>query len=242
LSTPVDLRMGIDVGGTNTDAVLIDRHNQLVAKTKTPTTEDVGRGIATAMSEVLASAGTPKDRISHVMLGTTHATNAVLRRRGLGRVAVVRVGGPASRSVPPLVSWPADLKAAVSAGEVIVDGQIEYDGREDVPLDVEGLKRFLGTLEGRVDAVAVTGVFSPVSDRHELAAAEIARDMLGDVPVVISSEMGSIGIIDRENATVLNASLIGLIGEVATGFSASLVVRLRNRCRGGLPRPALSAI
>ncbi len=225
MSTPVDLRMGIDVGGTNTDAVLIDRHNQLVAKTKTPTTEDVGRGIATAMSEVLASAGTPKDRISHVMLGTTHATNAVLRRRGLGRVAVVRVGGPASRSVPPLVSWPADLKAAVSAGEVIVDGQIEYDGREDVPLDVEGLKRFLGTLEGRVDAVAVTGVFSPVSDRHELAAAEIARDMLGDVPVVISSEMGNIGIIDRENATVLNASLIGLIGEVATGFSASLAAQ-----------------
>lgn len=219
---PVDLRLGIDVGGTNTDAVLIDRHNRLLAKTKTPTTEDVGQGISTAIGEVLTSAGAARDRITHVMLGTTHATNAVLRRRALGRVAVVRVAGPASRSVPPLLAWPADLRAAVSAGEIIVDGQTEYDGREDVPLDVETLKRFLAGLEGRVDAVAVTGVFSSVSDHHELTAADVARDVLGEVPVVLSSEMGSIGIIDRENATVLNAALMGLIGEVATGFAASL--------------------
>lgn len=222
MSRPADLRLGIDVGGTNTDAVLIDRADRLVGKAKTPTTEDVSRGITTAIGEVLTSTGIAKTRITHAMLGTTHATNAVLRRRGLGRVAVVRVAGPASRSVPPLAAWPAQLRSVVSAGEIIVDGQIEYDGHEDVALDSEALKRFLASLDGSVDAVAITGVFSPVSDQHELAAADIARDVLGDLPVAISSEMGTIGIIDRENATVLNACLISLIGEVAAGFSSSL--------------------
>ena len=225
MSRPVDLRLGIDVGGTNTDAVLIDSANRLVAKTKTSTTEDVSRGIDAAVAQVLSAPEVSPSRVTHAMLGTTHATNAILRRRGLGRVAVVRVGGPASRSVPPLTGWPAELRAAVSAGEIIVDGQIEYDGREDVPLDAEALKRFLASLDSSVTAVAITGVFSPVSDEHEQAAAAIVRDVLGDLPVALSSEMGTIGIIDRENATVLNASLISLIGDVAAGFSASLMTQ-----------------
>ena len=67
------------------------------------------------------------------MLGTTHATNAVLERRQLQRVAVIRIGAPGdARSIRPLFGWPEDLRAAVSAGEAIVGGGIEFDGREIV--------------------------------------------------------------------------------------------------------------
>lgn len=217
-----DLRLGIDVGGTNTDAVIMDRDDRLVAKVKTPTTEDVTTGVRTAVAAVLDAHDGHRARITHAMLGTTHATNAVLRRRGLGRVAVVRIAGPASHSIPPLTGWPTDLREVVSAGTVVVDGQIEYDGREDVPLDVTALRTFLASLTGEVDAVAITGVFSPVDDRHERAAAEVVREVLGDVPVVLSSDMGTIGILDRENSTVLNGALIGVVSDVARAFTTSL--------------------
>lgn len=222
MQRPVDLRLGIDVGGTHTDAVVMDRFDRLVSKAKVTTTTNPSDGIHAAVGAVLATGDSRRGRITHAMLGTTHATNAVLRRQGLGRVAVVRIAGPASHSIPPLTGWPDDLRTAVSAGEVVVDGQIEYDGREDVPLDVAALRKFLEGLREPVDAVAVTGVFSPVSDLHEQQATEVIRDVVGDVPVVLSSAMGTIGILDRENSTVLNGALINVIKDVAAGFIGSL--------------------
>src|SRR5919106_4246337 len=105
-----DLRLGIDVGGTNTDAVILDANDRLIAKAKVPTTPDVSGGIATAISAILGDGAIFPERVGHVMLGTTHATNALLERRGLRRVAVVRIGGPATHAVPPLSTWPADLR------------------------------------------------------------------------------------------------------------------------------------
>ena len=167
MSTAIDLRLGIDVGGTNTDAVVLDRADGLVAKAKRPTTADVSGGIAAAVDAVLSAPGVEPGRVTHVMLGTTHATNAVLERRGLERVAVVRIGRPSTTSVPPLMTWPDDLRAAVSAGEAVIGGGLEFDGREIVPLDGDELRRFLEPLAGSVDGVALTSVFASVSAEHE---------------------------------------------------------------------------
>lgn len=217
----LDLRLGIDVGGTNTDAVVLDRDDTLLAKAKVPTTADVTGGIAAALERVLARLGAGRERITHVMLGTTHATNAVVERRHLRRVAVVRIGGPATHSIRPLLTWPKDLRDAVSAGEVIVDGGSEFDGREIVPFDRDGLRRFLAKV-GPVDGVAVAGVFASVSADHELAAAEVVREELGDVHVSLSHEIGSVGLLERENATVLNAALVAVAREVAEALRGAL--------------------
>jgi N-methylhydantoinase A/oxoprolinase/acetone carboxylase beta subunit len=115
-----DLRLGIDVGSTNTDAVVVDRADRVLSKATTLTTTDVTRGIDEAIRLVLTDVTEARSRITHVMLGTTHATNAVVTRSGLGRVAVLRIGGPATRSVPPLATWPADLHDAVAAGTAVV--------------------------------------------------------------------------------------------------------------------------
>ena len=96
----IDWRLGIDVGGTNTDAVVMDTADRLIATTKVPTTADITGGITAAIAAVLAAPGVEPDRISHVMLGTTHATNAVLERKSLRRIAVIRIGGPATHSMP----------------------------------------------------------------------------------------------------------------------------------------------
>jgi N-methylhydantoinase A/oxoprolinase/acetone carboxylase beta subunit len=213
-----DLRIGIDVGGTNTDAVVLDRDDSVLAWAKAPTTADVTGGIRMALERVLGAAEIDRTRVTHVMLGTTHATNAVLERRRLRRVAVLRLGAPATRSVPPLMAWPDDLRRAVSAGEAIVG-----DGRELAPFDRDAAARFLESVRGTAEAVAVTGVFSPVSAEHERAARDLSLELLGDgVAVSLSHEVGSLGLIERENATVLNAALAGVAQEVAAALEQSL--------------------
>ncbi|WP_205856421.1 hydantoinase/oxoprolinase N-terminal domain-containing protein, partial [Phytoactinopolyspora endophytica] len=220
------LKVGIDVGGTNTDAVVLDRSDSVVAWTKQPTSEDVTTGVRDALVAVLADIGDSAPRIGRVMLGTTHATNAVLQRRGLGRVAVVRLGAPATTSVTPLTTWPRDLVDAVDAGSTILGGGHFVDGWPISPLDVDGVRRFLGTVAGSADAVAVTGVFSPASGEQESRVAELVRDELGpDTPVSMSHEIGSLGLLERENATVLNAALYRAAGEVTRALESVLAER-----------------
>jgi len=222
LPTQPDLRLGVDVGGTNTDAVVLDRENRLLAKAKVPTTGEVADGVREAIAAVLADGGVPVARVTHAMLGSTHAANALAERRGLRRVAVLRIGAPATTSIPPLAGWPADLRAVVSAGEAIVAGGVELDGRELARFDAEATRRFLQSVAGSAEAVAITSVFADISPRHERAAATLVAELLGDVPVTLSHEIGSLGLIERENATVLNAAL----GGVAAGVGETLAQAL----------------
>ena len=128
------MRIGIDVGGTNTDAVLIE--NQTVRHTvKTPTTEDVTSGIETALKRLLERPGTDRSAVDAVMIGTTHFTNAVVQRRGLGPIAAIRIGLPAAATLEPFVDWPPDLRALVRGRVFMVRGGHEVDGRPIVPLD-----------------------------------------------------------------------------------------------------------
>lgn len=215
-----DLRLGVDVGGTNTDAVVLDADDRLIAKAKVATTPDVTSGIDAAIGAAVEDVD--GGRITHAMFGTTHATNAVLERRGLRRVAVLRLAGPATRAIRPLFGWPSDLREVVSAGERIVDGGIEFDGRELSPLDREAIARFAGEVAGRAESVAITSVFAPVSDEHERAAEELVRKELGDVPISLSSTIGSVGLLERENATVLNAALVDVARGVAGAIGGAL--------------------
>ena len=217
-----DCRLGVDVGGTNTDAVIMDTADRVIAKAKVPGTPDITGGIVAVVGAVLGAPGAGAGRISHVMLGTTHATNAVLERRNLRRVAVLRIGGPATYSIRPMFGWPPDLVAAVSVGATIVDGGIEFDGQDLSPLDTDAIARFLGRVGGAADGIAITSVFAPVSPRHELMAAEIVKRELGDVHVSLSHEIGSIGLLERENATILNGALAGVARDVASAMRDAL--------------------
>src|SRR5262249_58719879 len=99
---PPDGRLGVDVGGTNTDAVVMDAADRVIAKSKVPGTADITSGIVAAIDAVLSTPGVEPQRISHVMLGTTHATNAVLERRHLRRGGGLRDGGaPPPTPKPP---------------------------------------------------------------------------------------------------------------------------------------------
>lgn len=215
-------RIGIDVGGTNTDAVILNENHTLVAKAKTPTTADVTSGIFTAMSLVLQESDIERSKIKYAMLGTTHATNAIVERKRLNKVAVIRIGLPATQAVKPLTGWPQDIKQAIGNLQFMVAGGHEFDGREIAPLDEKALRTIAHQVKGMADSIAITAVFSPVSNEHEQRAAEILKEELGAIPVSLSCEIGSIGLLERENATVLNAALVDVARTTAEGFTAAL--------------------
>ena len=210
-------RLGIDVGGTNTDAVILDESDDPIAKTKTPTTEDISSGILNALDEVLSQADISSDDLEYVMLGTTHATNAIAERKGLNDVGVLRLGAPATRSIKPLLEWPDDLAAAIGDNIAILDGGHEFDGRELNAIDETEIREQVRAFD-HVDSFAVTSVFSPVREEHEERVAEIVHEELDDVPVSLSHEIGSVGLLERENATALNAALTSVAAEAAEAF------------------------
>ena len=215
-------RLGIDVGGTNTDAVLIDQNNELISKTKTPSTADVTSGILNAVNQVLESSHVDRNKIRFAMLGTTHCTNAIVERKRLCRVGVIRIAKPATMAVVPMVDWPEDLVSAVGENYYIVQGGHEFDGREITHLDESEILTCVSELKGKVDAIAITSVFSPISSAHELKVAEMIREKLGDIPVSLSHEIGSIGLLERENATILNAALHHVAKTTAQAFIKGL--------------------
>jgi N-methylhydantoinase A/oxoprolinase/acetone carboxylase beta subunit len=223
-----DLRIGIDVGGTHTDAVLLNDAHDVKAKVKVPTTPDVTSGVRAALDGVLDRASDPGvlERVTHVMVGSTHAMNAILERRRLQKVAVLRLAAPTGLAVRPLIGWPAELRDAVLAGSAVVGGGHEVDGREISPLDVEAIKRFLGEVADTAEAVAITGAFSPADPEHELRARDLAREVLGpDVTVALGHEVGTLGLIERENAAVLNASLTAVSRGAAGGVREAVAAQ-----------------
>ena len=216
-------KLGIDVGGTNTDAVLIDEKLNVVASIKQHTTSDVYSGIMNAIHVVLEQSGVDRSEIGQAMLGTTHCTNAIVERKNLAPIGVMRIGAPASRGIPIMVDWAEDLKAT-AVKTAIVGGGFEYDGKEIAPFDVAAATAFFEELKSQnVKSVAISCVFSTVRNDHELEAAKLCREVMGeDVHVSISSEIGSMGLIERENATILNAALYKVAESFTEGFAQSL--------------------
>lgn len=216
------MRIGIDVGGTNTDAVLMDG-TKVLAWHKTPTTPDVTSGITAALQAVLAETGVPPDTIVTVMIGTTHFTNAIIERRRLTPVAAVRLGLPATKVLPPMVDWPDDLRQAIGNHAYLAHGGHEFDGREISALDEKELRGIAAEIRSKgIRSVAVSSVFSPVNPQFEERAAEILRAEIPDLSVTLSHEIGRIGLLERENAAIMNACLRDLAVNIVASFEKSL--------------------
>jgi N-methylhydantoinase A/oxoprolinase/acetone carboxylase beta subunit len=215
-------RIGIDVGGTNTDAVLL-ADSAVVHAVKAPTTEDVTTGIVNALSALSAYPEVARGAIDAVVIGTTHFVNAVVQRQGLARVAAVRIGLPAAASLPPFCDWPADLAELVCGEVFMLEGGHDFDGRAIVPFDEAGARRAARQIrQSGIGAVAVAAIFSPVDPSCEDRAREILAEECPDVAVTLSRDLGRIGLLERENAALLNAALIDLARVTVDGFTAAI--------------------
>jgi N-methylhydantoinase A/oxoprolinase/acetone carboxylase beta subunit len=218
------LRIGIDVGGTHTDAVILDEKNSLIHAVKTETTRDVTSGIKKALINVLEESNVNTNDIKAVMFGTTHCTNAIVERRELAKTGLIRVGRPGAEAIDPLVEWPIQLKQAIGDIKYLVHGGHEYTGEEIVPFKVDEVREVAQALKERgVESVAICSIFSMVNAEHEEKTAEIVRDVMGkDIPITLSHEVGSVGLLERENSAVLNAALVKVAWKAIEAFQKAL--------------------
>lgn len=215
-------RLGIDVGGTNTDAVVM-QDRKVLAGVKAATTEDVTSGVLEALEQVLTKSGVERTRIDTVMIGTTHFTNAVIERKHISPVAAIRLGLPATACLPPMVDWPESLRQATGDLGYLVRGGYEFDGREIAPLDEAEIDRIADDINAKkVAAAAISAVFSPINREMEIAAKERLRKKCPDLPVVLSSDIGRIGLLERESAAIMNASLLALSERTVEAFARAL--------------------
>ena len=216
------MKIGVDVGGTNTDAVVLGV-NGVLGWCKTPTTADVYSGIVSAITEAIADAVVDSADVDCVMIGTTQFTNAVIQRRSLLPVGIIRLALPATSAIPPLTDWPDDLIAEVGRNTHLVAGGYEFDGREIAPLDERSVAEAARAFRrSGLKAAAITSVFSPMNGDMERRAAEIVQNEAPDIAISLSCELGQFGLLPRENSTIINAALSRLSDHVVRAFRRAL--------------------
>ena len=217
------LRIGVDVGGTNTDAVAMSG-NDVVGWAKATTTPEVTDGIVTAVRTLLGSHGLSPNAIGAVMIGTTHFTNALVEGRRLVPTAVVRLGLPATKGLPPFIDWPQRLRAVLGDHVYLCHGGHEFDGRLISPIDHEELRAAARDIASKgVGSVAVASVFSPVDASFEAETQEVLLDEVPELDISLSSEIGRLGLLERENAAIVNACLRPLAERTVAGLTSALV-------------------
>lgn len=219
------MRIGIDVGGTHTDAVVLDGAD-ILASTKVLTSQNVRDGVVNALDEVLAQSGGKVGEVEAVMIGTTQFTNAVIERRELSPTAIIRIALPSGEFVPPMIDWPDDIADALGRHVYMISGGRTYDGLPIATLSDDEIDRTIADIgEKDIRLVAISGVFSPSDPAQEIYVAKRLQERLPGVQVTLSHGIGRMGILERENAALLNASLLPLASRVVQSFSDALVAR-----------------
>ncbi|KAL2007497.1 hypothetical protein VTN00DRAFT_8935 [Thermoascus crustaceus] len=234
-------RIGVDVGGTNTDSCVVntrasDSPNRgVIAFKKTPTTSpDVGGGIETAVRSVLEQSQIPTDQIACLTIGTTHFINAIVEHdvRRLSKVAIIRLSKSFTKEVPPFSDFPPALKKIMNGHYGYVDGGLHIDGSQEAPIVEEQVVKQCAIIKEKgIDAVVISGVFSPIDDHfhQEDQVRKIVLRELPGVDVVCSSDVSQIGFLERENASILNASILKFARRTIRGFRAAMK-RLNLKC------------
>lgn len=213
--------MGIDVGGTNTDGVLMSGNSVLASK-KSFTTSDISNGVINAVTALLESSCIPASDIGSVMIGTTQFVNAFLQRKFLSEVVVIRICLPKSDGVPPMVAWPDDLRTIIGSHIYLIRGGSFYYGTEYAPLDSDELIKIARDIRHKgLSSVVITSNFGPVRPDIEERAGAIIRAHLPDADITLSSQVGGLGLIDRENAAIINGALAQLSRKVVTSLVAA---------------------
>jgi N-methylhydantoinase A len=211
-------RLGVDVGGTFTDLLLISEETGETFTAKVPSTpEDSSVGVLNGVARICDESGVDPHRIGRVMHGTTVATNAVLQGKG-AKVGLVTTAGyeqtlQVARSFCPggLGGWVTFKKNPLLAPlelTIGADERMDADGRIVRDLDEAALRRDLETLKatGEVEALTICFVNAYINGENERKAAAIAREVFGRTPISVSSEVvPEMQEYERTETTVMNS-------------------------------------
>ncbi|MEM1351147.1 MAG: hydantoinase/oxoprolinase family protein [Pseudomonadota bacterium] len=208
--------LGVDTGGTYTDAVLIEAQSDMViASAKSLTTrDDLAKGIGAAVRSVLDRSAIDPALISMASLSTTLATNALVEGQG-GRVGLIYIGFP-ERDLET-----HGLSDALGGDPVLVcGGGHNHAGAPATTLDEAAVRRFVETHGADVSAFAVAAQFATRNPEHELRVAQIVTEMSGRSVSASHQLSAKLNGPKRALTAVLNARLIGMIGQLITRAEA----------------------
>lgn len=207
--------LGIDTGGTYTDGVLLEKSTRRVVSTaKTPTTHhDLKVGILKALQALIPE---QPAAIRLVAISTTLATNAIAEGKGRP-VGLLLLGYD-----PELVGRFEFASQFGTPKFHYIDGGHDLHGRAQRPLARQDLQRAVSEMESEVDALAVSGYFSPFNPEHELLAFKLIREQSG-LPVVLGHQLSSrLNSIQRATTATLNASLLAILQEFIEAIQSSM--------------------
>jgi N-methylhydantoinase A/oxoprolinase/acetone carboxylase beta subunit len=204
-----------------------DTNKGIIAWHKTSTTKNPNDGINSVIKTMFEQSNVDPRQIASVTIGTTHFINSVVERdrSRLARVGVIRLCGPFSRDIPIGIDWPPELRNIICGYRGIVDGGLEIDGSLIAELNTEEVKRQAGEIKSRgISSIAVVGIFSPIDIFHkqEETAAEIIRHVYPEADVVCSKDVANIGFLERENAAILNASILPFARRTIRAFQRAI--------------------
>ncbi|MBW1894321.1 MAG: hydantoinase/oxoprolinase family protein [Deltaproteobacteria bacterium] len=203
--------LGIDTGGTYTDAVLLDKEKGILATAKSPTTRpDLAIGIRNTVKKILTQR---RLHVNLVSLSSTLATNAIVESKGKP-AGLILIGYD-----PDILEQ--DVFQKIDSGNPLslVRGGHRISGDEQAPLDIKSLKEAISAHANRVNAFAVSGYFSVRNPSHELAGKALIKEMTG-LPVTCGHELTTnLDAPRRAITALLNARLIPLIHELIHSVS-----------------------
>jgi DUF917 family protein/N-methylhydantoinase A/oxoprolinase/acetone carboxylase beta subunit len=174
------------------------------------------------------SASVDSSSVASVTIGTTHFVNAVITRdtTRLSPVAVIRLSGQFSKHAPPGVDWPASLRKIILAHYALLKGGLEIDGSLISDIKEQEIVEQCNIIKGKgIKSIVINGVFSPIDtiEKQEERASEIVKRELGDdVDIVLSKTVANLGFLERENAAILNASILSFARKTITSFQSPI--------------------
>ena len=215
----MSISLGVDTGGTYTDAALLDQKSgRVLAFAKALTTyDDLARGVGQALRGVFKQdQAPPPSSVSLVGLSTTLATNSILEGAG-GRASLFLIGYDEKM----LAAF--DLDRELAATDVVhIGGGHDHRGEEAQALDTPALCQAAWSRRGKVDAIGVSSYFSVKNPAHELAAKEILQRETG-LPVTTGHELTTrLDSVKRAATVALNAGLVPVISDLIDKVSAAL--------------------
>jgi len=232
-------RLGVDVGGTFTDLLLVDESSGQTYMAKVPSTpDDSSIGVLNGIDRICGESDIDVKQVAQVMHGTTVATNAVLTRKG-AKVGLITTKGyrqvlQVARSFCPggLGGWVSYVKAPLMAPlelTIEADERMDAEGKVIKPLDVDALKGDLQALHatGEVEALTVCLLNSYVNGAHEVEVQEVAKEIFGDVPISISSAVvPEMQEYERTETTVVNSYVRPQVSKYVQNMQSSLEERM----------------
>ncbi|SVB20569.1 uncharacterized protein METZ01_LOCUS173423, partial [marine metagenome] len=232
-------RLGVDVGGTFTDLLLVDESSGQTYMAKVLSTpEDSSIGVLNGIDRICDESDINASEVTQVMHGTTVATNAVLTRKG-AKVGLITTKGyrqvlQVARSFCPggLGGWVSYMKAPLLAPlelTIEADERLDAEGQVITPLDVDSLRHDLKRLAdtGEVEALTVCLLNSYVNGVHEFQVREIASEFFADIPISISCEVvPEMQEYERAETTVVNSYVRPQVSKYVTNLQFSLEERL----------------